>query len=108
MYSKVKPPVNGQMDQALIRDGWSRWESYAGQPKTQTARYEGVPQHGQTIKNARGTDAVATKLDPSEYGGLPEMDLGYCQSWILHGKCEFVSWELCPLRHWIAEPIEMR
>jgi hypothetical protein len=36
------------------------------------------------------------------------MDLGHCQGWIMHGKCEFVSWELYPLRHWIAEPIEMR
>jgi hypothetical protein len=85
-YSRVSPPSSGFVDNVLIREGWTLWENYAGQPKSQTAKYEGGPQDGQTIKNAKGEDAVATRLNPAVYGGTLAMNVGYCQGWI-NGNC---------------------
>ncbi|KAI4616731.1 hypothetical protein J4E80_006006 [Alternaria sp. BMP 0032] len=107
-YSRVAPPIKGPLDDALVRDGWTRWQNCAGMPRTQTAKHEGGPLDGQTIKNAQGQDAVAIKLNPSEYGAPPGMDLGYCEGWFKRNHCDFENWEVCPLRHWNAEPIELR
>lgn len=57
--------------------------------------------------NKLGTDkAVAHCLDPEEYGGTKEFNLGYCRDFVLKGDCEFASWELCPYRHWKPDGFE--
>jgi hypothetical protein len=104
--TKVKPPSSRYIDPSLVSNGWTRWQNYAGIPKTLTTKYEGGSRNDEVIKNANGKDASATKMASEEYGGVSGMDVGFCDNHT-RGKCD-LSWEECPFRHWGPEPIEQR
>lgn len=106
-YKKVRPPSSGFIDYALSTDGWTRWQSYAGYPKSIPIKHVGGERHGQPLKDSEGKDAVATKLDPKVYGGNQNYDIGWCEAHIMHGKCP-ADWGQCEFRHWGPEPIEWR